>query len=51
MTDTGWVTDPVRQYVADSGTHLATPEQVAEVICHLASDAAALISGNRIHLR
>lgn len=51
VTDTGWVTDPVRQYVADSGTHLATPEQVAEVICHLASDAAALISGNRIHLR
>lgn len=51
VTDTGWVTDSVRRYVADSGTHLASPEQVAEVICYLASDAAALVSGNRIQLR
>ena len=53
VTDTGWVTDAVREFVAGSTTlfHVATPDQVAEVIAHLASDAAALISGNVITLR
>ncbi|MEU8186923.1 SDR family NAD(P)-dependent oxidoreductase [Micromonospora carbonacea] len=51
VTDTGWITDSVRRYVADSGTRVASPEQVAEVICQLVSDSAALISGNRIQLR
>lgn len=47
VTDTGWVTDEVRQAVAASPTHVhvATPEQVAEVIAFLASDAADLITG------
>jgi 3-oxoacyl-[acyl-carrier protein] reductase len=31
--------------------HVATPEQVAEVIAYLASDAAALITANVIRLR
>jgi 3-oxoacyl-[acyl-carrier protein] reductase len=53
VTDTGWVTDAVRAEVAGSRTliHIATPDEVAEVIAYLASDAAALITGNRIALR
>jgi 3-oxoacyl-[acyl-carrier protein] reductase len=53
VTDTGWVTDAVRQFVAGSPTHVhvATPAEVAEFIAYLASDAAALITGNVITLR
>jgi 3-oxoacyl-[acyl-carrier protein] reductase len=53
VTDTGWVTDAVRSFVADSPTHVhvATPAQVAEVIAYLASDAASLITGNVLTLR
>jgi 3-oxoacyl-[acyl-carrier protein] reductase len=53
VTDTGWITDTVRQAVAASSTliHIATPAEVAEVIAYLASDAAALITANVITLR
>jgi 3-oxoacyl-[acyl-carrier protein] reductase len=53
VTDTGWVTDDVRRAVADSSTlfHVATPEQVADVITYLVSDRARLITGNVITLR
>jgi 3-oxoacyl-[acyl-carrier protein] reductase len=53
VTDTGWVNDAVRKLVADSPTmfHVATPDEVAEVIAYLASDAAALITANVITLR
>jgi 3-oxoacyl-[acyl-carrier protein] reductase len=53
VTDTGWVTDAVRQEVAARPEliHIASPAEVAEVISYLASDAAALITGNVITLR
>jgi 3-oxoacyl-[acyl-carrier protein] reductase len=53
VTDTGWVTDAVRQVVAAGTTliHVARPTEVAEVIAYLASDAAALITANVITLR
>jgi 3-oxoacyl-[acyl-carrier protein] reductase len=53
VTDTGWVTDPVREFVASSQSHMhvASPAEVADVIVYLASEAAALITGNVITLR
>jgi 3-oxoacyl-[acyl-carrier protein] reductase len=53
VTDTGWVTDAVRAEVAASPglIHVATPDEVADVLAYLASDAAALITGNVITLR
>jgi 3-oxoacyl-[acyl-carrier protein] reductase len=53
VTDTGWITDAVREHVAASTTliHIAGPYEVAEVIAYLASDAAALITANVITLR
>jgi len=48
VTDTGWVTDSVREMVAATPTliHVAEPAQVADIIAYLASDAAALITAN-----
>ena len=53
VTDTGWVTDAVRDAVAASLDlfHVASPADVAEVIAYLASDAATLITANVITLR
>ena len=53
VTDTGWVTDAVREQVAKSPTliHIATPQQVADVIAYLASDDAGLVTANVITLR
>ena len=53
VTDTGWVTGTIREYVAASPglIHIASPGEVAEVIAYLASDAAALITANVITLR
>jgi 3-oxoacyl-[acyl-carrier protein] reductase len=53
VTDTGWVTDEVREGVRESRdhVHVATPDEVAEVIAFLVSDAGALVSGNVIVLR
>jgi 3-oxoacyl-[acyl-carrier protein] reductase len=47
VTDTGWVTDEVRQAVG----RVASPDDVAEVIAYLCSEAARLVSGNVIQLR
>jgi 3-oxoacyl-[acyl-carrier protein] reductase len=53
VTDTGWVTDDVRRDVAERSDliHIASPDEVAEVIAFLVSDKARLITANRIHLR
>ena len=53
VTDTGWVTPAVREFVASSRehVHVARPEEVAEVIAYLASDQARLITANVLHLR
>lgn len=53
VTDTGWVTDEVRAFVAASRdlVHVAAPEQVAEVIAYLAGEQSGLITGNIIRLR
>jgi 3-oxoacyl-[acyl-carrier protein] reductase len=53
VTDTGWITDAVRELVARSPTHVrvAEPADVAEVITWLCSDTARLVSGSIIHLR
>ena len=53
VTDTGWITDKVRQYVATRPdlVHIAQPDEVAAVISYLASEQADLISGNIIRLR
>jgi 3-oxoacyl-[acyl-carrier protein] reductase len=53
VTDTGWVTDAVRAHVAGrlDLIHVAAPDEVADVIAYLASDASALITGNVITLR
>jgi 3-oxoacyl-[acyl-carrier protein] reductase len=53
VTDTGWVTDVVRTGVAESPehVHVASPEEVAEVIVWLASGKARLVTANVIRLR
>lgn len=53
VTDTGWVTDAVREFVAQSTdhVHVATADDVAEVIAWLCTDAARLVTGNVIRLR
>ena len=53
VTDTGWVTDAVRDVVRKSGEliHVATPEDVARVIAYLVSDEGRLITGNVVRLR
>ena len=53
MTDSGWVTDAVREEVAARRDmiHVASPAEVADVIAYLASDSAALITANVITLR
>jgi 3-oxoacyl-[acyl-carrier protein] reductase len=53
VTDTGWVTDEVRNAVASSrdNFHVAEPDDVAEVIAFLVSDAARLMTANVVRLR
>ena len=51
ITDTGWVNAQTASAAQSVGRRIATPKQVAEVIAFLASDQAALITGNVIRLR
>jgi 3-oxoacyl-[acyl-carrier protein] reductase len=53
VTDTGWVTDAVRDFVTRSAAHVhvSTPAEVAEVIAYLAAEASGLITGNVLTLR
>jgi 3-oxoacyl-[acyl-carrier protein] reductase len=53
VTDTGWVNDGVRQFVATDPDHIhvAEPIDVAQVIAWLCSDAARMVTGNVIRMR
>lgn len=53
VTDTGWVTDSVRRQVESDPDliHIATPGEVADVVAFLCTDAARLITANRLRLR
>jgi NAD(P)-dependent dehydrogenase (short-subunit alcohol dehydrogenase family) len=53
LTDTGWITEHVREHVNQRADllHLAEPTDVAEVIAFLCSDHARLITANVVHLR
>jgi 3-oxoacyl-[acyl-carrier protein] reductase len=53
VTDTGWVTDVVRQNVARRADliHIVGADEVADVIAFLCSDHARLITANILHLR
>ena len=53
ITDTGWVGDAVREFVKSSRDHfhVASPDEVADVIVYLCSDQARLITANVVQLR
>ena len=53
VTDTGWVTTEVIDFVEASRehVHVAKPTDVAAVIAYLASDLSRLITANVIQLR
>jgi 3-oxoacyl-[acyl-carrier protein] reductase len=53
VTDTGWVTDQVREFVSHSDDHInvARPEDVAGVILLLCAPEASMITGNVVRMR
>jgi 3-oxoacyl-[acyl-carrier protein] reductase len=53
VTDTGWVTDDVREFVShsDDHIHVARPEDVAAAILLLCAPEASMITGNIVRMR
>lgn len=53
VTDTGWITDDVRAFVAADHDHhhVAEPDEVAEAIAWLCAEAGRLVTGNVLRLR
>jgi 3-oxoacyl-[acyl-carrier protein] reductase len=53
VTDTGWITDDVRHFVDNDHEHhhIATPDEVADIVVWLCADANHLVTGNIIRLR
>ncbi len=53
VTDTGWVDEEVREFVANDleHHHVASPAEVAQVIAWLCADAGRIVTGNIIRLR
>jgi 3-oxoacyl-[acyl-carrier protein] reductase len=53
VTDTGWVNDAVRTFVAGDQihAHVAEPEEVAGVVAWLCTDTARMVTGNLIRMR
>lgn len=53
VTDTGWITDEVRAFVAADHQHhhVAEPSEVGEVIAWLCTAAGRLVTGNILRLR
>ncbi len=53
VTDTGWITPAVHEFVAESPEHfhVADPGEVADVIAWLVSDQARLVTANVVRLR
>lgn len=53
VTDTGWITEEVRAFVAADAEHhhVAMPDEVADVVAWLCTSAGRLVSGNVIRLR
>ena len=53
VTDTGWITDEVRAFVAADADHhhVAAPAEVAEVVAWLCAWAPRIVTGNVIRLR
>lgn len=52
VTDTGWVTDDVRRAVADNDAFfsVAEPDEVADVVSFLVSEAGRRVTGNVIRM-
>ncbi len=53
VTDSGWVNDVIRDFVATSTEqfHVAEPAEVAGVVAWLCTDAARMVTGNVLRMR